>query len=130
MRRRLRKFSGQLIVALLLVGAVITTCGAAPVNGSGTAASTEMRIYVSPQARIVIDSQGEILSIHHVGDLTGSVPKILHVYSQAGSHVPLTRSVRAALQKLAPHVNWAMNGLIYQRAPDFVPLTLPGKPRG
>lgn len=69
---------------------------------------------VTTQARINVDAQGEILSIHNVTDGTVRQPQTLHIYCE-DINAPMTPAILSNLEKITEKIDWSKGGIVYRR---------------
>lgn len=110
--------SKKLLVLSSAVLLVIAFSGMTIVTSFGeelpVTATTQFVVTVPPQARINVDTEGNILSIYIITDGSGIRPSILNVY-QGDFEIGITSEIQANLDKISSEIDWSQGGLVYNQ---------------
>jgi len=99
--------------ALLALIALFVGTGAVSAETVSTP-QTRFTAIVAAQARINVDAEGDILSIHNVSDGSDHQPQLLNVYC-GDTSVPMTPAIQANLASISARIEWSQGGTVYRK---------------
>lgn len=97
---------------MTMVAALILFGGKTAAEVLPATAATTMTATVLPQARVNVDSQGNILNVWNVTEGINREPAILNIY-QDGIKTGMTPQVRTNLDLATSRIDWSRGGLVY-----------------
>jgi len=114
MSKKLLVISSAVLLVIVFGGMTIATSFGEKLP---VTAMTQFMVTVLPQARINVDTEGNILSIYNITDGSGIRPSILNVYQgdfKIGK-IGMTSEIQTILDKIFSEIDWSQGGLVYNQ---------------